>query len=186
MAMSACSSSPKSTATTASPASVSVPASVRISGYTQVFATPLPASAAQAVVIESFREAEVLWTRSQIAWRLVAPATQYITGVARSHLSASVARGKQEGVIPAGGDRLFMTRVTAINGRSATVTTCDDGTKFREKDASTGQIDPAFTGKPDQDYLFETWHLVGMSGHWAISTFTVAELPDKSADHCQP
>jgi hypothetical protein len=186
MALPACGSSTKHTATTARPASLSVPASVRIGGYTQVFATPLPANEAQASVIESFREAQVLWTRSLVAWRLVAPVTRYVTGVARTRLSASVARGKQYGVVPTGGDRLFMARVTALSGRSATVTTCDDGSKFREAFASTGQIDPAFTAKPDQAYLFETWHLVEAAGHWAINTFTVAELPDKSAGHCQP
>jgi hypothetical protein len=79
LALTACGSAPASTPSTASTAKaavVSVPASVRMGGFTQMFATALPASPAQRSIIESFREAQVLWSRSTIAWRLVAPVTR--------------------------------------------------------------------------------------------------------------
>ena len=111
---------------TSSPAANGSPESVRIGGYTQVFATPLPTNAAQAKVIQGFRAGQILWDKSDIAWRLVAPVTDYVTGDALKHLIVAMTAAKAHDVVPAGTDRLFMTRVTAITGRSATVTTCDD------------------------------------------------------------
>jgi hypothetical protein len=191
MALCACGSghpaSTKSTAGAVSRPAISVPATVPIgASFTQVFATALPANAAQADVIEGFREAEVLWTRSEIAGRLVAPVTEYVTGAARTNLNDALAGLKAHGVVPAGEDRLFMTRVTAVSARSATVTTCDDGSKFREAFASTGKIDSEFTAPEDQDYIFEIWRMAQVSGHWAITSFSLAFLPSASAKPCQP
>jgi hypothetical protein len=66
------------------------------------------------------------------------------------------------------------------------VTTCDDGSKFQEAFASTGQIDSAFTAPEDQDYISEIWRMALVSGHWAITSFSLAFLPDASAKPCQP
>jgi hypothetical protein len=160
--------------------------SVRIGPYTEVFATPLPANPAQAKVMKGFRQAQVLWNQSVSAWRLVAPVTDYVTGDALTHLIAAVTAGKQQDLVPAGTDRLFMTRVTGLTGRSATVTTCDDGSKFEEENPRTGAVDAAYAPQPDQAYLFETWHMVQLSGHWAITAFSLANLPNPSAAPCQP
>jgi hypothetical protein len=97
-----------------------------------------------------------------------------------------VAAGKRYDLVPAGRDRMFLTQVTVIKGASATVATCDDGSKFRQVYASTGQPDDALRTPKDMEYIFETWRMVETSGHWAITSFTLAELPSRSADHCQP
>jgi hypothetical protein len=191
VALSACgsghSAGTKSTASSVRRPAISVPATVRIgTSFTQVFATALPANAAQADVIEGFREGQVSWTRSEIAWRLVAPTTEYVAGSALGHLNDAIAALKARGIVPTGQDRLFMTRVTAVKGRSATVTTCDDGSKFREAFASTGQVDSVFTAPADQDYISEVWSMAEVSGRWAIVSFSLALLPDASARPCQP
>jgi hypothetical protein len=81
---------------------------------------------------------------------------------------------------------MFKTRVTALSARSATVSTCDDGSNFREKNRRTGRIDKQFTASPDQEYMFETWRMVQLSGHWAITAFSLASLPAPAAQPCQP
>ena len=162
------------------------PESVRIGPYTQVFATALPTNAAQAKVMEGFREAQVLWIRSDSAMHLVAPVTSYVTGQARTDLTGAVTAGRTNDLVPAGTDRFFMTRVTAIADRSATVATCDDGSKYREENPGTGRINPAYTAPADQAYLFETWHMAQLSGHWAIASFSLITLPDRRAQPCQP
>jgi hypothetical protein len=151
-----------------------------------VFATPLPTNAAQAKVIVGFRAGQILWDKSDIAWRLVAPVTDYVTGDALKHLIAAMTAGKTHDLVPAGTDRYFMTRVTAITGRSAIVTTCDDGSKFTSDNPHTGQEVPGFKAPPNQAYIFETWHMVQLSGHWAITAFSLATLPDSRAAPCQP
>lgn len=45
---------------------------VHIGRFTQLFASPLPADQARAAVVEGFREAWVLWDRSENARRLPA------------------------------------------------------------------------------------------------------------------
>jgi hypothetical protein len=57
----------------ASHTAVRVGSVVRVGPYTQVFASPLPANAAQAAVVEGFREGQVLWDKSENAPRLVPP-----------------------------------------------------------------------------------------------------------------
>jgi hypothetical protein len=110
----------------------------------------------------------------------------YVTGQALVHLTASVKNGQAHDVVPAGVDRFFMTRVTAITGRNAVVATCDDGSKFREESPRTGKVDTSFLAPPGQQYLFETWRMVRLSGHWAITALAVASLPSPSAEPCQP
>jgi hypothetical protein len=159
---------------------------VHIGPYTQVFAGPLPANPVLADVVEAFREGEVLWNKSENARHLVPAARDYVTGQALTHLAAAMKAGRERDLVPAGVDRLFMTRVTTIAGRSATVTTCDDASKFQEQNPSTGQVDTSFVSPPGQDYLFETWRMVQLRGHWAIASLSVATLPSRSAEPCQP
>jgi hypothetical protein len=159
---------------------------VHIGPYTQVFASPLPANPVLADVVEAFREGEVLWNKSENARHLVPAARDYVTGQALTHLAAAMKAGRERDLVPAGVDRLFMTRVTTIAGRSATVTTCDDASKFQEQNPSTGQVDTSFVSPPGQDYLFETWRMVQLRGHWAIASLSVATLPSRSAEPCQP
>jgi hypothetical protein len=160
--------------------------SARIGPYTQVYATPLPANAAQARVIKDFRAAQILWGESNEALRPVAPILAYVTGIARHDLMTALAAGRTRHLAPAGTERFFRTRVVALSGSSATVTTCDDGSKYREQNPRTGKINPAYSQHPGQAYAFESWHLVLRSGRWAIAAFSVASLPDSRALPCQP
>ena len=171
--------------TTTSPAPVTTE-TVHVGRYTQIFDTSLPADPAQASVVEGFRTAMILWDKSQQALRLVSPVTAYVTGGALHNLKASLANTKAADVVPAGADRFFKTRVTVISGTSATITTCDDGSKFGEVNPSTGVSDPAYNAPADQQYLFETWQMIRLGGHWAISGISPVTLPDSRAKPCQP
>ena len=170
----------------ASHVAVRVGSVVHIGPYTQVFASPLPVNPAQVGVVEGFREGQVLWEKSANARQLVPPVRDYVTGQALTHLAAVVKAGKARDLVPAGVDRFFMTRVTAITGQNAIVATCDDGSKFTEENPRTGQVDASFLPSPGQEYLFETWRMVQLSGHWAITAFSLAFLPSGSAEPCQP
>jgi hypothetical protein len=170
----------------ASHTAVRVGSVVRIGPYTQVFASPLPADSARAAVVEAFREAQVLWNKSLNARHLVPPVRDYVTGQALTHLTAAMKNGKAHDLVPAGADRFFMTRVSAISGRNATLTTCDDGSKVKEENPRTGKVNLAFVPTPGQSYLFETWRMVRLRGHWAITAFSFAALPSRSAEPCQP
>ena len=173
--------------TAASPAGGgSVAASTRIGPYTQIFATPLPTSPAKARVIRRFEMAEILWARSEYAGHRVPPVTKYVTGQALTHLMTAMSSLKANEVVPAGTDRLFMTSVTALTSTTATVITCDDGSKYAAENAVSGKADPAYSPSANEKYLFETWHMVLLSGRWAISSFTLDTLPSASAQHCQP
>jgi hypothetical protein len=99
---------------------------------------------------------------------------------------ASINVGKTAHVVPAGTDRFFMTRVTAITGHNAIVATCDDGSKFEEVNPNTGKVDASFLPSPQQEYLFETWQMVQLSGHWAITALSLATLPAPTAQSCVP
>jgi hypothetical protein len=171
---------------TAAPATASSAGSARIGPFTQEFSTPLPASPAQATVITDFREAQILWVKSLVGWQLAAPVTGYVTGDALNHLVTAISANRSHHLVPSGTDRMFMTQVTGISGGTATVTTCDDSSKYQEQDPATGQVNPAYTPSRDQAYLFETWLLVQLSGHWAISSFSIASMPDQAAQPCQP
>ena len=181
LVLSACSSGKS-----ASPVAVRVGGAVRIGPYTQVFASPLPASPAQASVVEGFREAQVLWDKSENAQHLLPPVRGYVTGQALTHLNDAVNADKSRDLVPAGMDRFFKTRVTAITGRTAVVATCDDGSRFKQVNPRTGAVNVAFTPTPGQAYLFETWRMAQLHGRWAITSFSVAALPSRSAEPCQP
>jgi hypothetical protein len=160
---------------------------VRIGRYTQVFDTPLPGDPAQASVVEGFRTAMTLWTRSQENMMLVPPVTAYVTGTALSGLRDSLARLKADAVVPAGADRFFKTRAAVTSATSAAITTCDDGSMTRAVNPRTGVPDPAYSPSADQLYMFETWPMTRLGGHWAISAPpSLAMMPDSRAKPCQP
>jgi hypothetical protein len=172
----------------ASPRSVvrGVPDRVQIGRYTQEFATPVPADPAQAKVIEGFREGQVLFVQSAIAWRLVAPVTDYVTGVDLTHLKNTIAGERQQHIVPAGTDRFFMTRVADVMGTTATVATCEDSSKFTQVNPRTGHVDRSLAAPPGQQYFFGSWTMVLVSSHWAISDLSLALRPDARARPCQP
>jgi hypothetical protein len=159
---------------------------VHLGAYTQVFASALPANPARAAVVEGFREGQVLWDKSENARRLVPAVRHYVTGQAFTHLVSAVKAEKARDLVPAGVDRFFPTRVTALAGRTATVATCEDGSQFKEQNPRTGQVDTSFLPSPGQAYLFETWRMAQLSGRWAITGLSVATLPSRSAEPCQP
>ncbi len=117
---------------------------------------------------------------------LVPPVRTYVTSSALRGLKASLARAKADTVVPGGADRFFKTRVAVISGTSAMITTCDDGSKFEEVNPSTGVPDPAYSAPANQQYLFETWQMIRLGGHWAISAVSPVTLPDSRAKPCQP
>ncbi len=158
----------------------------RLGPFPEIFATPLPANPARAKVLTGFQMAEILWAKSEYAWRLVPPVREYVTGNALTHLMAAMGSLKANDVVPTGKDRLFMTSVTAMTDTAATVTTCDDGSKYAAENPVTGKINPAYSPSANQAYLFETWHMVLLSGRWVISSFSLAALPSAGAKHCQP
>jgi hypothetical protein len=160
--------------------------SVRVGRLTEVFDTSIPANPAQASVVDGFRTGMVLWDKSQEDLTLASPVTAYVTGAAMHNLKDAIAVMKRGKVVPGGTDRLFKTRVTMISGTNATVTTCDDGSKFEEVDPSTGAPDPAYNAAANQEYLFETWQMVRLGSHWAVSALSLATLPDSRAKPCQP
>jgi hypothetical protein len=166
------------------PAASAQAGAVHVGSQILAFDTPLPGNAAQARIIRDFRESEILWTRSDTAHHLVGPVTDYVTGDALSHLRAAVRAAKTDDLAPAGTDRLFLTRVTAVTAGQATISTCDDGSRATMKDLRTGQT----MGFPSasQAYAFEAWHLVRLSGHWAVSSFSLVFPPDPRASQCQP
>lgn len=149
-----------------------------------MFGTPLPASPAAARVMASFREAMVLWDESAGNLFLAPPVTDYVVGDARKNLNTVLAAEKKDNFLPAGTDRFWNTKVTAITAHSATITTCDDGTKSVEENPTTGELLPA--PPLDQQYLFEAWNLLPLHGHWAITSFTLVFTPDPRAAACEP
>lgn len=183
-------SAPASTAPPTSPAPSPTPAasvrtSVHIGPYTQVFAVPPPAGQPQARVLAQFRRAMVLWDRTNRAWHLVAPVRKYVTGSALTHLRAAMRGYRAQGLVPAGTDVFYNIRVTALTGRGATVTTCDDAARYREENARTGRTDPAYTPSAAQSFGLETWHMIPRSGHWAIRSLTVTLISNPPGTPCQ-
>lgn len=172
------------------PASAGAPAgspeTVQVGHYTQEFAGQVPADRAQASVIDGFRQAEVLWNKSEQAWQLVAPVTQFVIGSALSHLRKAIAVDRQNGIVIAGTDEFFMTEITSLSASSATVTTCDNGSRITGMRKATGQIDNAYAPSKDEAYLLEHWNMVPHAGHWALTSFSIIQLPDPRAQPCQP
>ena len=171
--VSACSSGSPAVPEKASSARVTTQ-TVRVGRFTQTFDTPLPADPAQASVIGGFRTGMILWDKSEEVSRLVSPVTAYVTSGALHNLKAYLVSAKAAEIVPGGGDRFFRTRVAVISGTSATITTCDDGGQLEEVHPSTGVPDPAYNVPANQRYLFETWQMVRLDGHWAISALTWA------------
>jgi hypothetical protein len=154
---------------------------------TEIFDGPLPADPAQASVIEGFRAGEILWDKSQEEHKLVSPVTSDVTGAALTALKMTLSRELIPAqVVPSGSDRNFTTRVAALSGASATVTTCDDGSKFVEVNPRTGVVDTTLNATPDQEYIFVTWQMTRLDGHWAVSKVTPVYLPNALAKPCQP
>jgi hypothetical protein len=169
--VSACSSGSPDAPKKASPARV-IPETDRVGRFTQIFDTPLPADPTQANVVEGFRTGMILWDKSEEASRLVSPVTAYVTSGALHGLKAYLVMAKAAEIVPGGEDRFYSTRVAVISGTSATITTCDDGRQVEEVNPSTGVPDPAYNVPANQGYLFETWQMVRLDGHWAISALT--------------
>lgn len=156
----------------------------RIGPETLVFDTPLPADPGQAQVMKDFREGQILWVSSQTRHHLAAPVTDYVTGQALTHLEASITAAKAQDLVPAGTDRLFKIRITAVTGHNAIVSSCDDGSRYTAENRRTGQT--IGFAPPGQAYTFETWQMIRQSGHWAVTTFSLVSLPDPHAKQCQP
>lgn len=166
------------------PVPTSSPYTVRIGPYTQVYSTPLPQDPAQARVIADFRTAQTLWGKSNEALRMVAPVAGYVTGKALSDLNGALKTANSNDYVPAGIERFFSTRVTQISKSGATITTCDDGSKYRTRNLRTGEDLPP--PPASQLYILLTWDMVPLAGHWAIANFSVISLPDHRAAVCQP
>jgi hypothetical protein len=58
---------------------------------------------------------------------------------------------------------------------------------FVEENPTTHAVDPAFVNEPiDQQYLYETWGMTRLSGHWAIESVTIASPGSAVAKQCLP
>jgi hypothetical protein len=178
------------TATAATAATPATPAteSVQVGHLTEIFDGPLPADPAQVSVIEGFRAGLILWDKSQEEQKLIAPVTDDVTGAALASLKKTLTQELTPGqeIIPAGVDRNFKTEVTALSGANATVTTCDDGSKFDEVNPATGEVNTAYNPTANEAYLFVTWQMTRLDGRWAISVVTPVSLPNALAKPCQP
>lgn len=159
---------------------------VRVGRVTQVFDASLPANPARANVVEGFRTAVILYDKSQENLTLVSPVTAYFTGSALGKVKSFLASSKTGDVIFGGTSRFFKTRVAALSGSTATITTCDDVSNLKEVNPNTGAPDPAYNAAPNLQYYFEIWKMVRLGGHWAVSAITPVTLPDSRAEPCQP
>lgn len=157
--------------------------SVRIRLLTEVFATPLPPDPAKAKVIEGFRESQILWDQSSETLGIVARTTEYITGKALENLQAAVESGAKDNVALAGTDRLYDTSVASLSGDSATVTSCDDGSRTYLEDLASLQKIPDNPSAPLTFLVI--WRMVPVGGHWAITSLDVISPPNPRASVCQ-
>jgi hypothetical protein len=117
---------------------------------------------------------------------LSSPVLAYVTGDATTNLADAITSMKRDKIVSGGTDRLFDTRVTALSGTSATITSCDDGSKSNIVNAETGVPDPADSSPADQQYIFTTFQMVRLDGHWAISAVSPVNFPDSRAIACMP
>ena len=168
------------------PAGSTSAAVLHAGAQTLIFETPLPSDSAQAAVIRDFRKAQVLWVRSDTAYRLVAPIRSYLAGMELRRIAGSIRQFKTTGDVPAGTDRMFQTRVTVLSAHRADISTCDDASGYRAKNPATGHLDSRYTAPANQQYLYEIWHMTRLGAHWAITNLTLAMLPDPRAKPCQP
>jgi hypothetical protein len=184
-ALAACSSSGSSSSASGT-ASSSTP-SVRVGLLTEWFDTPLPSDQAQAAVVEDFRQGLILYDKSQENFGLVSPVTSWVTGSALTDLKQTLSTLEKNELVPAGVDRLFRTSVTALSGSAATITTCDDGSKYNEQNPRTHAISPSSWHLPlNQEYIFITWGMTRAGGHWAIESITIASSSSATAKSCLP
>jgi len=170
-----------SATSTAAAANVST-SSVRIRFLTEVFATPLPSDPAKAKVIEGFRESQILWDQSTEELRIVPSATEYITGKALVNLRDAVTSGAKDGVALGGTDRLYDTTVSWLTSKSASVTSCDDGSKTSSVDLATRQKIPNDPNAPQT--VLVIWQMSPVGGHWAITSLEVITPPDPRFNVC--
>lgn len=166
---------------------VAGPGIVRMGRFTEIFSTPLPSSAAETKVAADFREAMVLWDLSQEKRTLVPPVGSYVTGDALAILKKTLSAFKKQDLIPAGTDILFKTTVVAVTSPTATVTSCDDGSKYTEINPDTGAVDPSFANIPrDEQYPYVTWDMTLRAGHWTLSSVSALNAPAAAAKQCLP
>jgi len=137
--------------------------------------------------MEDFRQGFLLYDKSQEKFALVPPVTSWVTGSALTDLKKSLTTLAQEQLVPAGVDRLFRTSVTAVSGSSATITTCDDGSKYNEQNPRTHVVNPSSVNLPlSEQYIFITWGMTRADGHWAINSITIASSSSAAAKSCLP
>jgi hypothetical protein len=202
LGLSACSASPPAVAPSATPSSVSPSAApsasvptttvtsgsttiVQIGPYAQEFGTPLPADAAQAEIIASFRDSQVLWFQSIFAEHALPLLKQYVVGTAFADFLKAVRATNGGGIEPSGRDLLFDIHVTGLSKNEAAVATCDYHAHTASLYRTTGKLVPGSTPSSTQDYQSQTWHLVRESKHWALASFSVALLPSPAARQCE-
>jgi hypothetical protein len=179
IALTACSSGSPSPGATGGP-----PLTVHVSSkYTEEFATPVPAGSTQAAVISGWRESQVIWDQATITLHKPATTTEYITKNALGTLDKAVQGLTEANLVPVGTDRFFDTKITSMATNSATVTSCDDGSRYEMDDRTTGkQQSPT---PLSQDYLYVVFDMIPLDGRWALSSLTVVENPDKRAKACE-
>jgi hypothetical protein len=169
-------STPAASVSSSAVAASATSVSVRIRLLTEVFATPLPTDPAKAKVIEGFRESQILWDQSTEELHIVPGTTEYVTGKALDNLRTAVTSGAKDDVALAGTDRLYNTSVTSLKGNSATVTSCDDGSRANLVDLATGQQIP---NNPSGSLtVLVSWQMAQVGGRWAITSLDVISSPD--------
>jgi hypothetical protein len=166
---------------------VTGPSTVRMGRFTEIFGTPLPSDPAEVKVAADFREAMVLWDVSQEKRALVPPVTSYVTGAALTTLKTTLTTFNKQNLIPAGTDRLFKTDIVAVTNPAATITSCDDGSKFTEINPVTHAVDPSFVNMSlDDQYAYVTWDMSLRAGHWAFTSIAALSSPVGAAKQCLP
>jgi hypothetical protein len=155
---------------------------VRVGPLTLDFATTLPTDQAKAKVIEGWRQSQVIWDQSIQAWRVLATASAYVKGKAFTGLRAAVATDVGYHVILTGTNRFYDTNVTSLTADGATVTSCDDSANAIDENPSTGQKFPH--NASDILVFFVIWQLAPVTGHWAISSYSLVAAPDPRERVC--
>jgi hypothetical protein len=156
---------------------------VSVGPFTQEFETPLPADVAQAQVVTSFRNAQVLWVQSLIAGQALPQLKQYVVGTALKDFLTAARHDDGAGIEPSGRDVLFDIRVTGMSKTEAAIATCDYDADYTSTYRSTSKLVPGST--PPQPYLSEKWHLIREPKYWAIEYFSVAPRPSPAATQCE-
>ena len=67
------------------------------------------------------------------------------------------------------------------------ITSCDDASKYVEQNPRTGVVNPSSEHLPtDEVYVFETWGMTRLDGHWAIKAIAVASPGSAAGKSCLP